>query len=362
MCENEMAKEQEFLKLISRVTMSEEDKSAISRIVDEDLNWFYILAQSFKHKVTGLIYMNMKELNLMGRMPRAVYEPMSFYSYASSERYNRMKQEISLVTAELVKKNILYVPLKGAFLIPDIYQDGRKRISNDVDFLVRKKDTPTVINIMQDLGFVMGEIDSKTKQLVEYSREKTILWLSSMDNLPAFYKKVDSPYLDYMIFDFRHSMNHDAGVVNEIFERFTDGTPDCIDFFLHLCYHAYEEAGQYTAHTMLKELTLMKFCDMREYGLKYIANKCQDELIVRAKESKLERALLFCMTALNLIYHDDFETDIISKLDFHDDSILETYGEKEFGEQLTFTHKFEERLFSFNNLKEIMDKPDWVSL
>ncbi len=359
-----MKREKDFLILISRLSFKKEDKTAIEKLVREDLDWFYILAQSFRHKITGLLWLNMNELNLSGYIPRAVSEPMEFYSFVSSERYKVMENESNLVATELKKRGCLCFPLKGAFLIPDIYGDGRRRISNDIDFLIQKKDAFSILKIMESLGYEIGEFDPFTRKVVGYSREKRILWMRAMDNLPAFYKQMDCPYLDYMVIDFRHSINNNSDIVDRIFYKSSDGKMDLISFYLHLCYHTHDEAVQYNAHNMLKDLTLMKFCDVREFALKYIAEQYWDDVVDIAAEYELEDSLHFCLKALSVIYNDGYEKNVLAKLGVgvDDDSILETYGIKEYGKMLTFQKGFMERLFSFNNKSEIKRKPDWALL
>jgi hypothetical protein len=362
MQDNNMECENRFLILISRVTFNKENLEELIQILNGQLEWFYIIAQSFRHKITGLIWTNMKKLDLAGYIPRAIAEPMSFYTHASRERFQIMEKEAINMLTEFAQSNISTYPLKGAVLIPELYGPEGVRISNDMDFMIRKQDVSAVNETMSRIGYITGEIDPFTKGIVPYTREKKIMWMRMMDNLPSFYKKSTEPYLDYMTIDFRHSINRNHDIVNGMTERSKGGKLDPTCFYLHLCYHAHDEAGQYNAHNMLKDITLMKFCDIREYTLKYINGKLWDDVIDTARQYQLEKPIYFCINALEIIYADGYEKEILTRLHIDDEDVMNVYGEKEFGRKLTFKNSFIDRLFSFNNKAEMEESPNWTKV
>jgi hypothetical protein len=352
-----------FLVTISRVTFTDQDIIQLEKLLKLSLDWFYILAQAYRQKIAGLIWTNLNNLGFSGFLPRVVAEPLKYFSFAGNQRFQIMENEYIRIQKAFELNNINIYPLKGCKIIPEYYNNGFSRISNDFDFLISKSQSNNIINIMKQLGYINGEFDPHKKDIIPYSRERWIMWMKSSETLPIFYLNLNKPFIDFMAIDFRHSINERFDIVDDMISCSNNGELDSISFFLHLCYHAYEEAGKYSSLDMLKDLTLMKFCDIREYIIRHITTNIWPDLINRTRKYGLEKSLVFCLNALKIIYHDDYINEVKKEITEIDDlSVMDTYGLKDYGQEYTFNKSFIERLFSFSNKNEIKVKPSWADI
>ncbi len=359
--------ERELIRLLSRIELTESDDEKVSELLKQQLDWQYIFSVTVKNKIHLLIFNHLQKYDIEDVAYNKYAKVMNDLLYANSVK-NEIKYNALKEFYDAVKDKIKIVPVKGAFMIKEVYKDYAIRGTNDFDFLVSKDDVKKLDEELNKIGFVQGKYNSKTKEVDKFSAEKKMLYRMKMYNLLPYVKVVDNPALKTVMFDISHSLDFslDKAPVEEMIQNadFSKDIP-CLapeHFFIHMCCHHYREASNASWIMIGNDLNLIKFCDVREFILHKMDDDTMERAIQFAKKHNLEKAVYFTMYLIREIYNDGYETDILNKLDIDDESFLYEYGENEYEEVKVRKKDFWTSLFSENNIDEIDTLPSFVSL
>lgn len=362
--------EQRAIILLSRLTFSENNETDLKSLLNKPIDWYEILRISINNKVLPLIWYNLQKRNNEGNIPSNIEKIMYFYYLGTRERNNILLKELDTIIQYMNSKNIPCIPLKGAYLIPNIYRDFGIRTMNDIDFMINHSNVSIVRAAMNELGYIEGEYEKDSNKIIAIKREKKIFWNMKMNNLFPFKKISDSDYVKISEFDFCFSLDFDLNyeIVDNMISRVKPQRANSSkylcdsDFFIHLCCHLYKEATNAMWVMIEKDLNLIKFCDIREFVLHNMNSESIDEAIEIAKKYRLEKAVYYTLFYLNQIYSDGYELEAMKNLNISDDSFIYTYGAKDFGENVTWKKSFWQRIFSNNNRDELTDKPKYLGI
>jgi hypothetical protein len=120
---------------------------------------------------------------------------------------------------------------------------------------------------------------------------------------------------------------------------------------------AYNEAKHTVSIATLKDLNLIKLCDIREFIMACVAGDDFEQTIDFSIRHKLEKALYYTMYCLKEVYNESFEDNIMSRLKINDTSFLTLFGENTKNENYSFSKSFWERFFSCGNYDELQEVP-----
>jgi hypothetical protein len=144
--------EHELLIQVARGSLDLTRIQRVSKLLECQLDWKYLLASAHQHSVVQLLY---HRLNAV--CPEAVPAP------AMSQlrtRYEENTRQNLLLTGELFKllsifqtHGIQAIPFKGPTLAQSAYGDIALRQFNDLDLLVHKRDVPRIKDLLAHLGF-----------------------------------------------------------------------------------------------------------------------------------------------------------------------------------------------------------------
>lgn len=365
-----LTNEQKAVILTSRLTFSEQKKNELCELAKNKLDWFEIFRIAIKNKVLGLLWNNLVIHDLDKSVPKRLSQVAHFYLLGTRERNKVFFSEMEQVINMAKSKGVICIPLKGAYLIPNIYKDYGIRTIGDIDFMIKKGDTNKLIEIMQSIGYVQGEYNSKTNSFDPLRREKQIVWKTKMSNLYPFKKISNSDYVKYTLFDFCFSLDLDLDtssvemMISKSEEDLKAGYYSLKnnDFFIHLCCHLYKEAVNAVHVVRSSDLNLIKFCDVREFIIQNMDSTQLNEALKFAKDNGLEKAVYYTLYYLNEIYCDGYETALLEKLEVENKDFIHEYGEKNYGQVYTWKKSFWERLFADTNEDELVSNPKYLDM
>lgn len=358
--------EQRIVILISRLTFSDENKKELESLLKEKIDWYKVVNYSVRNRVSPLLLYNLKRYGYEDKLSKRWTEPLYFHYIGTKKRNEKYLDELNKVLKMLNNENVLCAPLKGAYLIENVFKDTGIRTINDMDCMIKKEDIKKIREIMNSMGYIQGDYDEKNKIILPMSREKDILWKTKMSNLYPFRKiHNDSMYCPETSFDFTFSLDYDLNYepIKIIMDRSKKGhdIPNRLlqknDFFIHLCCHLFKEAVNPASIILEKDINLIKFCDTREYVLNEMS---KENLLEAVKSSKIfgyEKALYFTLFYLKELYNDGYEEELIGLLDINDKNFINNFGERDFEHSLTWKKTFWERLFAFDNSDELKSMP-----
>ena len=361
-----MVKENEKVLIcaLSRIKMEEKDILCVQEALVKEIDWEYIFNVTYKNKIHLLVFKNLEQFEISDK---------SYLKYSSIVQQlgyvNRLKIENKYAELEKlvnqVKGKIEIVPVKGAYLIDELYKDYSIRSTNDFDLLIRKCDVPEIDKELKNLGYVQGKYNKQTKSIEKFKADMKMLYKTKLYNLLPYRKKFEEDVFECMVFDISHSLDYslDGRPVDEMISNANNNegklTLKPEHFFIHLCCHHYREASHASWIMMGKDLNLIKFCDVREFIINKMNEDNIEAAINFAKKYDLEKAVYFTIYFVKEIYNDGYEDKILDKLEIDDLEFLYQYGENEFDEIKTRKKDFWTSLFSETNIDEITEKPKY---
>jgi hypothetical protein len=144
--------EQELLLCCARTQISDSYSDRMEQLVRHGLNWKTIIDLAETHKLTQLLYQNLKT-SCPGVAPTDVMRQLN-------EIYASQAQFILYLTGELVSlvksfsaMEIPVLPYKGPVLANQIYVNLTLRPCVDLDVLVRTEDLPRAKSLLQEMGY-----------------------------------------------------------------------------------------------------------------------------------------------------------------------------------------------------------------
>lgn len=166
----------ELLKPETQLLMScastEGSRSKILEIVNQDINWIYLIHLAEYHDVLQLLYLNIREI-----CPHIV--PLDIFTYLE-ERFQENVKNSLLITAELFKvfrllqeNEINAIPFKGPSLAVYAYENLSLRISRSIDVYIPEEDTRLARLILSSQGYQKKFGGSKTFPHYSFANEQS---------------------------------------------------------------------------------------------------------------------------------------------------------------------------------------------
>lgn len=258
------------------------------------------------HRIENIAY---KKL-LQSGSNMGVYKNSFEVLYKESiERVALYEKDLSFVCNFMKEAKFKYALLKGAFLIPFVYERGL-RYSNDIDILIDEKDIDACQEILLKNGFIQGRVIGDVLQPA--TRKEVILSRMNYGETIPFCKPCENRYI---FVDINFSLDYKPAIERRIIQNMLDNvieiswnncqirTLDISNFVIHLCMHLYKEATTLDWVKRRKDLNLYKFND-----LNMIFHDCIDEntykqikkLII---EYGVQKECFYALLYASKIYH-----------------------------------------------------------
>lgn len=112
----------------------------IREILNECLDWNYILECSIRQRVSPLFYWNLRKISNGNVVPDEVMKSLEKIYYSNLARNILFYDELSKILTAFKKAGIDTIVLKGALLAEEIYKNVGLRLMSDIDLLIKEKD------------------------------------------------------------------------------------------------------------------------------------------------------------------------------------------------------------------------------
>lgn len=143
------------LKIILYCAKVEIDRSKIDLLKDllqQKIDWEYLLLIARLHKVTPLIYVNLMKI-CPEAVPQDILNKLKQFIAAKTRRNLHLLRELNELTAIFQKNNIPAIPYKGLILAAEVYGDLSLRQFVDLDFLVARQNYSKAQELLIDRGY-----------------------------------------------------------------------------------------------------------------------------------------------------------------------------------------------------------------
>lgn len=128
------------------------DVARARELLDENLDWDFILRSSQRHGVAALVYRTMND-SLAGVVPEE-----RLAQFRESYRHNAARglfltSELLTILERFAEHDISAIPYKGPALAVKAYGDASLRSYVDLDILVRKRDVRRASAVLAEMGY-----------------------------------------------------------------------------------------------------------------------------------------------------------------------------------------------------------------
>ena len=148
-----LSSEDKLLLYCARTSMSEDITHRVKGILNDCLNWDYIVECSTRHKISPLLYWNLSKIDNGKDVPEEVMAKLRKIYYESVARNRFLYDELSKVLKAFKDAGIDVIVLKGAFLAETIYKNISLRPMGDIDLLIKKEDLHKVKKELSQLMY-----------------------------------------------------------------------------------------------------------------------------------------------------------------------------------------------------------------
>lgn len=324
-----------FLKSIARMKLNSEDKIIITNFISKNKIDGYLLDKIINHRLQFLLYKHLNELNILDTISIYVKSSLISQFIYWQLRYEEYLNEIGNIINIFKENGVNYVLIKGVSLANSLYTENSMvyRKFNDIDILINKIDVSTVNNILCKQSFTQGYLD-KNYNIMKASRDKIIYWSLNSHQEHEYIKK--SFYAQYRP---KATINIDINTTifeggkiepqistsillnNKRYERISSEIlGECLIYtyeLLQLCYHFYKDTVYDIKKVEKQDYCLIKFCDLREYILKYHNLINWKEFITIINKYNLGDQVYYVLLLVSSFYCDLKINNILSEIEIH---------------------------------------------
>ncbi|MDR1418260.1 MAG: nucleotidyltransferase family protein [Endomicrobium sp.] len=300
-------------------------------------------------------------------MPEHFIQLFENSSYCNFIRNSAVLNELEKVRKEMFKNNISFAPLKGGYLIDNVYKNRYIRTLNDLDILVKKDDISIIDKVFKDLGYEQGDYNFDTNSVVVPDQSKALFFKEKMYKLLPYIKINPQTPKSTVIFDLTVSLDFSLDVqpIYEMLDmalKVSNGIELLPEHFLvYMCCHHYREASNVAWILMGRDLNLIKFCDIHEYVLQKMDHHSLQRAVEFSKKYKLEKPVYYTLYFAKELYNDGYESDVLESLNITDNAFLNEYGSSanDYNKAQIRKKDFFSSIFSDNNKDEITQTPKY---
>ncbi|MBW4557541.1 MAG: nucleotidyltransferase family protein [Trichormus sp. ATA11-4-KO1] len=153
--ENQEITNRPEVELLLCIARTHPDTATIERIktlLEQDLDWAYIIQTATFHKVMPLLYQNLNT-NCTELVPKDVLADLLYYFKANARRNLFLTNELLKLLNLFESHDLTVIPIKGAILAVSVYNNLALRQFTDIDILVRPQDAIVARDLLVAQGF-----------------------------------------------------------------------------------------------------------------------------------------------------------------------------------------------------------------
>ena len=180
-----MRPEDRLLLECARTKLNEDSHAKIRKLVNNGLEWEYLLQMGKNHGLAPLLYYHLHRIDLDHQIPQPIMDQLHDIYWSNLARNLLLYDELNRVLKSFEEKEIPVVVVKGLALAELVYKNIALRPMADADLLVQKRNLPEVMKTLFKLGF---EILPEEKRItIKYmnelhlvKRQKNVKYLPSL--------------------------------------------------------------------------------------------------------------------------------------------------------------------------------------
>lgn len=260
--DNKLKAEDELLLSCARSKLEKEDEDRIISLLDNNLDWDYLLNKATRNRLRPLLYLNLNQVG-SERVPEDVLQGLKSFFKSNARRNLLLTGELVKVMALLEDNGIKAVTYKGPVLAKGAYGNLAYREFGDVDVFIDKEEVLKAKKVMLDNGYQLysSDLDSSVYKKFDWeyqfkSKQGVIIEINSKFEGPLFSFKTDSR----LLFD-----NFTTRPIN----NFKVQIPSPENEFLMLCIHC----GKHNWSRLSWICDLNEFLQSRELNWKEVWEK-----------------------------------------------------------------------------------------
>ena len=164
-----MRPENRLLLFCACTKLSKNDQDKIRKLVNNGLDWDYVLQMGKAHGLAPLLYYHLHRIDHNHRIPQPIMDQLHNIYYSNLARNLLLYDESSRVLKYFEEKGILVVAVKGIVLAELVYKNVALRPMADVDLLVQKRDLSEITKTLFKLGFEI--LPQEKRATIKYMNE-----------------------------------------------------------------------------------------------------------------------------------------------------------------------------------------------
>lgn len=308
-----------FLKACAKVNLNKSE---------EDIIYNYTLNITDKvgelierHRLSSLYMKHLIEMSITRNLDKELRQRYSHQLFVLQFQLEEYCEYLKKISEDNELEKIEYAVLKGFSFMKDLYMHNNilYRYFADVDILISNEYIKQMDNVLKGIGLVQGSMREGKIFLAE--RRDVINWKINSHQLHEYiklskYTRVSPIYrveFDVNTSIFEGGKNIDPISCGEVLKHrekreIVEGLDMyCLDYtwgLIQLCYHFYKDT-QYEIKKKLKlDYCLYKFCDIREYVLKFRNQIRWNEFIEIVNNLKVDEQIYYVLWLVSCFYED----------------------------------------------------------
>ena len=123
--------------------------------------WNSFIDKATKNGISSQIYMWLRRNKQAEGLTMSNQKHLQSLSILASTRNQQLLSEYQTITQELQKNSIPFSPLKGIWLLENLYPSNYPRLTSDMDILVHPEDIQKVSELSREMGYKQDPLRSR---------------------------------------------------------------------------------------------------------------------------------------------------------------------------------------------------------
>lgn len=312
-----MKKEYELILKAVLINKDSREIDEISEMLKEDIKWISVAGVLLNHRLGGYFYMGLTKKQRES-IPKEFRRGLELLVRAQKEEQEKNIDELLEINSMLVKEEIHFATLKGAFFGCEMYESGMRR-SNDIDLLVFEKDLDKLDTCLRKDGYIQTNLPNG--EFKEASKKEKMIQRMNYHDLVPYVKRTENGLTELdinFLFDGRENVVDE--IVYEMGTKSYAGKYYSIvglDYYTNLaflCVHFYREASNTIWTEEKRDVTLYKIVDIMNYIRYYKSYIKKDKLFAIFEKLNIAKKAKFTFKIMKEFYDDAFLEEMIEGL------------------------------------------------
>ena len=149
-----MRPELELLLCCARSTVSSESASQIRSLVQQNIDWSYVIDSASRHGVIPLLYLNLRDV-CADAVPKTMLNSLRDRFHANARSNLCLSAELLKILDLFESNGVLALAYKGPLLATSVYGNLALRPAGDLDILIDKKNLQRAKELLESNGYTI---------------------------------------------------------------------------------------------------------------------------------------------------------------------------------------------------------------